>query len=114
VWFPPPYRLPNNATTPVLSKSLVAAVGTCRLYGFTVTSSNVSAQFVLVFDLVALPANGTLPLFAVNVAAASSAGLYYGSMGRTFDRGIVLANSTTQVTLTLGAADTLFDVQYIF
>jgi hypothetical protein len=48
----------------------------------------------------------------VNVAAASPAGVYFGSVGRWFNHGIVIANSTTQGTLTLGAADTIFDVQY--
>jgi hypothetical protein len=112
VWFPPPYRFPPNATSPALASSIVAATGVCRLYGFVATSTNVAAQFVLAFDALKVPANGTLPLFAVNVAAASPAVAYYGSVGRSFDHGIVLANSTTQGTLTLGAADTIFDVQY--
>lgn len=106
------YRWPPNATTPALSKSIVVKSGAGRLYGFTATSTNVAAQFILVFDASALPANATVPLFSFNVAAASPAGGYWGSVGRWFDRGIVLANSTTQGSLTLGAADCLFDVQF--
>lgn len=113
LWFPPPYRIPVNATSPALASSIVATTGVCRLFGFTATSTNVAAQFVLVFDALAVPANGTVPLYAVNVAAASSVAVYYGSVGRSFDRGIVVANSTTQGSLTIGAADTIFDVQYI-
>lgn len=113
VWFPPPYRVPANATSPALASSIVATTGVCRLFGFTATSTNVAAQFVLVFDALTVPSNNAVPLFAVNVAAASPASVYFGSVGRSFDRGIVICNSTTQGTLTLGAADTLFDVQYI-
>lgn len=114
VWFPPPYRLPQNATSPALSNSIVAATGVCRLFGFTATSTNVAAQFVLCFDSAKIPSAGALPLFAVNVALASSGGVYFGSVGRSFDHGIVLCNSTTQGTLTIGAADTIFDVQYVY
>jgi hypothetical protein len=32
---------------------------------------------------------------------------------RRMDRGIVICSSTTQNTLTLGAAEFLFDVQYV-
>jgi hypothetical protein len=112
VWYPPPWHLPVNATSPALASSIVAHTGTCRLYGFTATSTNVAAQFILVFDEIKLPGNGAIPKLAVNVAAASPAGAYWGSVGRWFNRGIILANSTTQGTLTLGAADTIFDVQY--
>lgn len=113
-WYPPPYSFPENSTSPVLASSRVAAVGNCRLYGFTVTSSNVANQFVQVFDAVAVPANGAVPILTVNVLAANAASAYWGSVGRWFDRGIVLVNSTTQVTLTIGAADCIFDVQFIF
>ncbi|HMC69891.1 MAG: hypothetical protein E6J20_18550 [Chloroflexi bacterium] len=113
-WFPPPYRIPANATSPKLANSIIAASGVCRLYGFTATSTNVAAQFILCFDTNAVPAAGALPLFTVNVAAASPGSVYFGSVGRSFDHGIVLCNSTTQGTLTIGAADTLFDVQYVY
>jgi len=113
-WGAPPYRWPENASSTALSKSIVLPGGALRLYGFTATSTNVAAQFILVFDARDVPANTTVPLFALNVAAASSAAAYFGSVGRSFDFGIVLCTSTTQGSLTLGAADTLFDVQYVY
>ncbi len=111
-WFPPPYRLPWNASSPKLSSSIVAHTGVCRLVGFTATSTNAAAQFVQVHDANAVPANGAIPLFTFNVALVNSVTGYWGSMGRWFDRGLVLCNSSTQGTLTIGVADTLFDVQY--
>ena len=112
-WLPPPYRVPVNATSPKLANSIIAHSGVCRLFGFTATSTNVAAQFILLFDANAVPSAGAVPLATFNVALAASVGGYWGSMGRWFDRGIVLCNSTTQGTLTIGAADTIFDVQYV-
>lgn len=113
VHLPLPAGYPLNAVSPALAKSIVAKTGIAKLFGFTATSTNVAAQFILLFDAVALPANGTVPVAAFNVAAASPATGYWGSVGRSFSRGIVLANSTTQGSLTLGAADCIFDVQYV-
>jgi hypothetical protein len=113
VWFPPPFREPFNASSPGLAASIVARVGNCRLYGFTVTSTNVAAQFIQVYDLGAVPANGVRPRYTLNVPAGATVGAYYGSVGRWMDQGIVIVNSTTQGTLTIGAADCLFDVQYV-
>ena len=113
VHLPLPAGLPRNATTPALTNQLRAKSGLGKMFGFTATSTNVAAQFVQVFDSATLPANGSVPLFAVNVASGSSASGYWGSSGRSFERGIFLVNSTTQATLTIGAADCLFDVQYV-
>lgn len=114
VWFPPPYRLPWNAYSNGLASSLAVTIGNGRLYGFTVYSAKLSAQYILVFDALALPANGTVPTMpALKVATDSNVAVYFGSVGRWFDRGIVLANSSTASTLTLGSADCWFDVQYV-
>jgi hypothetical protein len=113
VWFPPPYRLPFNASSPALSSSIVASLGNARLWGFTVTSTNVAAQFIMLFDESGVPANGKIPRLTFNVAAANFVTADFGDAGRWHDRGIILCNSTTQGTLTLGAADCIFDVQYV-
>lgn len=110
---PLPAGYPLNATSPVLSKSIVAKTGIAKLFGFTATSTNIAAQFILLFDAAALPANGAVPVAGFPVVAASAAAGYWGTAGRAFRAGIVLACSTTQGTLTLGAADTIFDVQFI-
>ncbi len=113
-WGQPPYRWPENGFSTALASSILLSGGALRLYGFTVTSTNVAAQFVLVFDSRTVPGAGAVPLFSVNVAAAAPAGVYFGSVGRSFDYGICIVNSTTQDTLTIGAADCLFDVQYVY
>jgi hypothetical protein len=113
VHLPLPAGFPLNATSPALAASIVAKTGVAKLFGFTVTSTNVAAQFILLFDAVKVPSAGAVPLAAFNVAAASPATGYWGSVGRAFVHGIIFCNSTTQGTLTIGAVDCIFDVQYV-
>jgi hypothetical protein len=107
----PPDRFPRSSSSLVLVASHII-VGERRLFGFQGWSTKGTAQFIHAYDDDAVPANGSIPLFVVPVAATSNFSGYFGSVGRWFSRGIVLANSTTADTLTAGAADCLFDVQY--
>jgi hypothetical protein len=102
---------PQSAFVGALKSSIVIS-GVLRVYGFTVSSTNAGSQFVQWFDLSALPADGVVPIAFTPVAASNSAGVFYGDSGRVFGRGLVLCNSTTAGTKTIGAADCLFDVQY--
>lgn len=110
---PLPAGYPLNGTSPALASSIIPKTGIAKLFGFSVTSTNVAAQFILLFDSRTVPANGAVPKAAFNVAAANSVSGYYGTAGRAFRHGICLVNSTTQGSLTIGAADCLFDVQYV-
>jgi len=108
-----PEELPRNAWTPALSSSLVAFTGQGRVMGFTVSSTRASSQFIQVFNLASLPADGAVPILSFDIATVVAKGVDFGAGGRWFTIGCVLCNSTTQGTKTLGAADTLFDVQYV-
>lgn len=110
---PLPDDYPLNSTSPGYEKSRSCGGGGSRLFGFAGYSSNVAAQFILVFDANILPANGVAPVVIVPAAAASVFSAYYGTAGRWFRHGIIIATSTTGPTLTLGAADTFFDVQFV-
>lgn len=105
-------QLPSQ-NSGALASSLVVKPTSGLLFGFTVTSTNVAAQFIQVFDLAALPANGVVPLLTFNVAAANFVSASWIPYPRAFRNGLVLCNSTTQGTKTLGAADCIFDVQYL-
>ena len=109
---------PNNSTTTALANSLVCVSGPSRLFGFSGYSNRGSAQFIQVFDAQGLPSDGAVPVMVipVGVGAGATTGMfsvYFGASGRSFDRGIVLCNSSTLATKTIGAADTWFDVQWI-
>lgn len=105
---------PLNKHSNVLSRSLVVKTGPGKLYGFSVLSTNVGAQFVLLWDRVDVPANGDTTLCQPFViAAAGNLGISWGDVGRTFLYGCVLTNSTTAGSQTAGALDCWFDAQYI-
>jgi len=105
-WWPP-----RNYSSRVAEK-FCAISGAELLFGVTVSNSNAAARFVLLFDLELLPADGTVPSAPFSVAATGDKQLLW-MPPRRIERGILLAGSTTQNTLTLGAAEFLFDVQYI-
>lgn len=108
-----PYLI--SATEFVYSSALASSIvipGQVLLYGFTASSTNVAAQFVQLFDAQTLPADGAVPVTFLAVATNAQARGYYGKAGRRFTGGIVLCNSSTAGTKTIGSADCLFDVQY--
>lgn len=105
--------LPLNAHSIVYAKSLAVKSGAGVLFGFTARSSNVGAQFIQLHDEHALPANGAVPVCVFDILAVATLPVSFIFPGRFFERGIVIATSTTAPTLTLGAADTFFDAQFI-
>lgn len=107
----PGFNEPRNANSFGLASSLVALQGPGRLYGFAVSSTRASGQFIQVFDAVTVPADTAVPLLSIDIATVVAKGYYLGSVGRWFNNGVVICNSTTQATKTIGAADCIFDVQ---
>lgn len=105
-------NLPTNHYTPQLANSLIVKPGAGILYGFTVSSTNAAAQFVQVFDAAAVPADGAVPILSISVPATNGTGFNW-IPGRTFQVGIVLCNSSTQASKTIGVADCLFDAQFV-
>lgn len=104
---------PLNATSNVYENARIIKAGAGRLYGLTARSSKASAQFILVFDAQSIPADTAVPVLIFDVAATSTLSVYYGSVGRWFYRGIVVCNSSTAITKTIGSADTWFDAQFV-
>lgn len=105
------YQEPFNASSPGLAKALVIAAGRARLVGITVYSANVASQFIQLHDANALPADGAVPVWVQIVAATGNLGFLW-IPGRVFEAGIVICNSSTAGTKTIGAADTFFDAQW--
>jgi hypothetical protein len=105
------YSGPTNFNRQVLLASVVLP-GDLLVYGCTVYSTNAAAQFVNFFDNSALPADGAVPLFSWPLAAHNGVGFSWAPNGRRFYAGLVLCNSSTDATKTIGAADCFFDVQY--
>lgn len=106
--------LPRNVFSLARSASIVVSTVPGTLFGFNVYSNKASAQFILLFDTSAgTVSNGALPVAVFAVNATTHLPIDYGPVGRWFEQGIILANSSTDNSLTLGSADCWFDVQYI-
>jgi hypothetical protein len=103
---------PHSIHSQVYANSLIVKRGPGKLYGFQGYNSG-AAQFILVCDALGVPADGSIPCFPIAVAATSNFSAFFGDTGRTFQTGIVLVNSSTAPTKTIGAADCFFDAQYI-
>jgi hypothetical protein len=87
--------------------------GPGKLYGVTVTNDNAAARYIQFFNLTAVPANGTAPLFTIKLGIGAVIQLDFSMMGKYFSAGICWATSTTGATLTLGAADAYVEARYL-
>lgn len=104
--------VPLNSRSLAYEASRIVKAGPGTLYGFTVYNAKNAAQFVLIFDAATLPGNGAIPEAVYTVATVQNLGVSW-LPGRIFQRGIVIANSSTGPTLTIGSADCFFDAQYV-
>jgi hypothetical protein len=104
--------LPLNKHSNAYAASISVLSGPGLLYGFAVYNSNAATQFIQLHDSATLPPDGKEPVMFWPVATASTLSIGY-LPGRSFQRGVVLCNSSTGPTKTIGAADCFFDAQYV-
>lgn len=102
---------PLNNASPYLVNSRIIKTGPGKLFGFTITNTKTSAQFVQLFDAATLPADGAVPIFSKSVPASDGVGFDW-IPARTFEVGIIICNSSTSATKTIGSADCLIDAQF--
>ena len=109
---PPIY---TNASSGGLVNKILAISGRARLFGFSGVNTNASAQFILGFDLErgSVPANGAVPDFVTKAPANDNFWMRWAPSWREQFQGLWLCNSSTAGSLTIGAADCTFDVNYI-
>ena len=81
------------------------------LFGLSGYNSNAAAQFIQVHDASSVPANGVPPVVVITVPASSNFSIDFGIFGLPCFVGIVVCNSTTGPTKTIGAADCYFTVR---
>lgn len=106
-------ELPLNSHSQALANSRVIYSGACYLTSAVILNTNAAAQYVQFHDSNVLPADGAIPEFVLEPAATSDKFVSYPLPGRFFKRGIVICNSSTAGTKTIGAADCFFDAQFI-
>ena len=108
-----PPGLPYSSYSQQFENGRAVFAGQGRLYGFSGYNSNASAQFILLFDSDANPADEAIPVFTMTAAGSSNFYAYWGSSGRWFTRGCWIANSAEADDLSAGAADCWFDCQFV-
>lgn len=84
-----------------------------KLYGVTLTNDNAAARYIQFFNLTAVPANATVPMFTIKLGIGAVTQLDFSMMGKYFSTGICWANSTTGATLTVGSADSYVEARYL-
>ena len=104
--------VPLNYSSRALSSSAVVKTGPGLLYGVTVTNTSASAQYFQLFDASTLPADGAIPILAKSIPANDAVGFSW-LPGRTFLVGIIVCNSSTNATKTIGSANCFFDCQFL-
>jgi hypothetical protein len=103
---------PLNANSGAQDNDLVIKSSPGILYGLTVYSNGVT-QWIQLHNAASAPADAVVPLLVFEIAADTARTLDFGRHGRVFTTGIYVCNSTTDVTKTIGAANCIFDAQYI-
>jgi hypothetical protein len=102
-----------NASTTAVAASLVIKNTPGTLFGVTGYNAKTTAQFIQIHDATLTPAEASIPVIVFLVAATANFSLDFGMRGRQFAKGIVITNSSTAATKTIGSADCWFDAQYI-
>lgn len=99
---------PTKVSTPALvaSKILKASAGT--LIHLVASNTKASAQMIQIFDSATLPLDNAVPLVSFKVPAADARSYDIPITGMPFSNGIVVCNSSTAATKTIGSADCLF------
>lgn len=108
-----PSTSPLNASATAYVASLVIKATPGKLFGMSGYNSKGSAQFIQLHDAAALPAEAAVPQVVFTVAATANFSIDFGVYGRTFLKGIVVCNSSTGPTKTIGSGDIFVDSQYL-
>ena len=95
----------DAAPAAVTGKAVKATPG--MLYGFNGENNNASKRWIMFFNATAVPSNGTAAAYQIPVAGSAEfrSPDWLATCGVYFSTGISVALSTTQGTLTLGAAE---------
>lgn len=99
----------TTASSTAYETSHIGKASAGTLFAVSIYNSATFAQFYQLHDAASLPANTAVPKSIIRIPAQGTGGWDFGLRGRPFATGIVIANSSTGPTLTIGAADSFYD-----
>lgn len=102
----------TNNTTSAYASSLLIKGSAGTLFMVNGFNSATADQFIQIHDATDVPANGSAPKLTFFAPAESNFYFDFGIYGRAFTTGIVICNSSTGATKTIGSANCWFDAQY--
>lgn len=102
---------PENSSSAAYEASRVVKAAPGVLYAIEGYNSG-AAQFLQIHDAAALPADTAVPLLTLAIAATSNFSLNLGTFGLACRTGIVICNSSTGPTKTIGAANVFMTVRF--
>ena len=101
-----------TASSTALAASLIVKPSAGKLHTVAVYNGNVGTQFIQIHNSATLPADTAVPLFVFSMATGTVQVLDFSFLGLKCTNGIVLCNSSTAATKTIGANNTWFCVTY--
>ena len=103
---------PQSAASSALAASLVVFANPGRVLAINAYNDKASAQYIQLHDAAALPADTAVPVYTFTLATKATATITWGDYGIHNSTGIVVCNSSTAATKTIGSADCWFSVTY--
>jgi hypothetical protein len=109
---PDPQLAPDNNPSAALEASRVIKASPGVLYGLSGYNANAGTRYIQLFNSTTLPADTAVPVLTIPVATGASFNIDFGAYGMGFSVGIVVCNSSTGPTKTIGAADSWFTPRF--
>ena len=103
---------PSNINTSAAATSLVIKASAGTIYEVRGHNDAASSQYIQVHDAASLPADTAVPEDSFLVAADSNFSITF-PQGKSCATGIVVSNSSTLATKTIGSADCWFSAEYL-
>lgn len=96
-----------------LEASAIIKASETKFYSITFVNTNGGTRYLQLFNSATLPADAVVPILTFPVATGVTFTYTTGEYPNLFSNGLVVCNSSTLASKTIGSADSLFYVQYI-
>lgn len=103
----------NYSDSTAYVASVIAKASSGTVFSIKGYNSHSSAVWIQLHDSATLPSDAAVPKLILHVAATSNFEYDLGEIGRFCEKGIVVCNSSTGPTKTIGGATAWFNIQYV-